>query len=460
MSRVANQTKDLLAISRPFPAGESGLKQVRGDTGLPVVGHVPAIQKDPVRWARDRYDRYGSVSSLNFLGRRSILAAGPEACEQVLTNRDKAFANGPGWGAFAGPFMTRGILMLDFEEHLHHRRIMQSAFTRPRLEGYVDGMSPIIAREMAAWEPKSVFELMPQLKQLTLSIASEFFVGAQIGDEAQRIADAFVAMQYAVASPVRFRFPGNKWARGLKARRFLEDYIRSLLPQKKAGTGNDLFSALCHAETDDGFRFTDDDIVNHMIFVLFAAHDTTTITLNSVCYQLAKHPEWQHRLRAESEALGKDTLSIDDIDRLPAMDLVMKEAMRMIAPIYVMFRQTVKDTEVDGYFVPKDTFTVLLPQSTHHMEEVWPHHERFDPERFADERREDKVHRYAFMPFGGGAHKCIGMHFAGLEIKSVLHQMLLNFSWSVASDYEATFDFSQLPVPVDGLPVNLQRLKD
>jgi cytochrome P450 len=89
------------------------------------------------------------------------------------------------------------------------------------------------------------------------------------------------------------------------------------------------------------------------------------------------------------------------------------------------------------------------------MHEYWPEPERFDPERFAGHRREDRVHRFAWSPFGGGVHKCIGLHFAGLQVKAVLHQLLRRFRWSTAPGYQAPMDYTALPYPKDGLPVRL-----
>jgi cytochrome P450 len=94
----------------------------------------------------------------------------------------------------------------------------------------------------------------------------------------------------------------------------------------------------------------------------------------------------------------------------------------------------------------------------HHLSEYWPDPEHFDPERFADDRRDDKVHRNAWMPFGNGVHKCIGLHFGGMEIKAAMHQLLLSYRWNVPPDYEMPIDWSSLPRPKDGLPVRLQRL--
>jgi cytochrome P450 len=111
-----------------------------------------------------------------------------------------------------------------------------------------------------------------------------------------------------------------------------------------------------------------------------------------------------------------------------------------------------------GHFVPAGTMVSITPHFTHHMPEYWPDPERFDPGRFADDRREDHVHRYAWEPFGGGAHKCIGMHFSVAEVKAIMHHLLLRFDWQVDPAYTAPMDYTALPFPKDGQPIDLSPL--
>jgi cytochrome P450 len=92
----------------------------------------------------------------------------------------------------------------------------------------------------------------------------------------------------------------------------------------------------------------------------------------------------------------------------------------------------------------------------HHQADLWPDPERFDPDRFAEDRREDKVHRHAWEPFGGGVHKCLGMFFAGAEVKLILHQLLRRFTWTVDPGYEVPLNYYSLPFPKDGQPVDLE----
>ncbi|MCV7120589.1 cytochrome P450, partial [Mycobacterium nebraskense] len=86
-----------------------------------------------------------------------------------------------------------------------------------------------------------------------------------------------------------------------------------------------------------------------MIFLMMAAHDTSTITTTAVTYYLAKHPEWQDRVRAESDALGDRSPEIDDLEGLRSLDLVIKESMRLVAPVPLVMRKTVQDTAIDGH---------------------------------------------------------------------------------------------------------------
>ncbi|GAA2602250.1 cytochrome P450 [Actinomadura fulvescens] len=439
------------------PPRGSDLKPVVGAPGLPYIGNTVQVMRNPFGVARKRYAQFGPVSWGWLLGQRIVTVQGPEAAEVVLVNRDKAFSNGPAWSYFIGPFFNRGIMLLDFEEHLHHRRIMQQAFTQARLRSYMEAMAPGIGKGLDAWRPGGGFKVYDHLKQLTLDLATDVFMGVELERaEADRVNGAFIDAVRAGTAYVRFPVPGLRWHKGLRARKELEAFFRAHLPAKRRDGGDDLFAALCQAETDDGHRFTDDDVVNHMIFALMAAHDTTTITLTTMAYYLAKYPEWQERVREESSALGKPVLEFDDLAELKSIDLVMKEATRLLAPVPALPRRVVKDTSILGYHIPAGTTVVVPALTNHHMRQWWPDPERFDPERFADDRREDKVHKYAWAPFGGGAHKCIGMHFAGMQVKSILHQFVQRYRWRVPARYEWPLDTTSLPSPKDGLPVKLE----
>ncbi|HKN52727.1 MAG TPA: cytochrome P450, partial [Amycolatopsis sp.] len=341
------------------PAG-SGLKPVLGDDGPPVVGHMVEMMRFGVEFGLRRYQLYGPVSWTAGFGRRIVALAGPEATQIALVNKDKAFSQ-EGWKFFIERFFERGLMLMDFGEHHLHRRIMQQAFTRPRLAGYAQQMGPALREGVAAWSARSRPRLYWALKQLTLDVATRVFMGMPSGDDATRINRAFVNSVRAGTAFVRYPVPGGRWSAGLRGRRLLERYFGENLPAKRKSDADDLFSALCHATTEDGERFTDTDVVNHMIFLMMAAHDTSTITSSAMAYYLAKFPEWQERAREESLALGDELPDIDALERLETLDLVMKEALRLVAPVPSLARKTVKDTEVLGFYIPAGTLCGISP---------------------------------------------------------------------------------------------------
>ena len=429
-----------------------------GDGGLPVVGHSLAALADMKTYGARRQARYGEVSWGSMVGRTAVIVLGPDSIGEVLANRDRAFANGPGWGYFLGPFFTRGLMLLDFEEHLAHKRIMQQAFTRERLEVYLDGLNDGIADAMSGWSERRGFKLYDATKDLLLDTATLVLVGTELGADADRVNKAFVDTVAAGLGIVRHDVPGTMWHRGLVGRRVLEDYFRGLIPEKRATATPDLMSVLCHVEAEDGTRFSDEDVVNHMIFTLMAAHDTSTITSTTLAYHLARDPELQERLRQESLALGKERLDYADLDRLPLLDLAFKEALRLNPPVGGIVREAVKDTSILGHYVPEGTLIIVNIMQAQHSEEWWDEPERFDPERFLPTRRDHRLHNYQWSPFGGGVHKCIGLYYGGMQVKAILHHLLLNFRWSVPEGYDPVWKYGTGLYPSDGLPVRLERL--
>lgn len=444
--------------------------QLRDFEDIPVAGGIPVIGQtynflfQPLTSGIALYERLGPVIRGNAFGLNSVALGGPEAVELVLRNSDQAFSNHQGWAYFIEKFFHRGLMLLDFDEHKFHRGILQTAFKKAALTDYLQRMQPVIGQGLARWRKQAMglrgtdFKVYPELKRLTLDIATEVFMGEPLGKEADHINNAFVDCVKAGTAIIRYPIPGGRWQRGLHGRATLEAFFRARIAAKRRQPGTDLFSRLCIAEDEQGNRFSDDDVINHMIFLLMAAHDTSTITLTSMMYQLGKHPDWQRRLREEALALGKSTLVHDDLSQLPLMDLVLKESLRLLSPVHVLPRKTVKPVEFKGYLIPANVYVIISPIVTHHLSQYWTAPTMFDPERFGPERREHKQHPYQYLPFGGGAHMCIGLHFAELEIKAILYQLLLKFRWSVPEHYVMPINFTSLPTPRDQLPVKLYPL--
>ena len=391
------------------------------------------------------------------VGFRIVALMGPEALETAWINKDKALSSTRGWQPVIGPFFHRGIMLLDFEEHRDHRRIMQRAFTRSALNGYLALTSSGIHRSLNSWKPEQRFPMYPSVKHLLLQQAAEVFIGAALGPEIDQLIDDFQATVRGGQAVIRADVPGGTWARGLRARKRLEEYFRRQIPRRRDAPGTDLFSMLCRSESDDGERFSDQDIVNHMIFLLMAAHDTTAIALSMLIYELGRNLQWQNALRAEAIHRPVESPTLTDFESYPLLDAAFKEILRMYAPAGTLFRQAITDTEICGHHIPRSSQIAINVYASMRLQDWWPDPDTFNPGRFTTTAQHDAVNRYAFAPFGGGAHKCIGQQFADMTVKTVMLELLCRFQWSSPVGYQVPLTWGTGPTPADDLPTTLQR---
>jgi cytochrome P450 len=437
-------------------------KTIPTHTASAAWQQVFAMRKDLVGYLCDLEKIHGPLWR-TAMGRGGIISmVGPDALEFVLKNRDGAFSNARGWQPFIGQVFPGAIMGMDGDEHRYQRRIMQVAFRKSALRTYLQQMGPAISIGLDAWLPAPAAsgsrQMFPLLKQLTLDLAASVFMGVKLGSSSIELNRAFVATVAAAITLIRVPIPGFKLWRGIRGRKVLVKRFRALLPAKRATHTSDFFSEFCHAVSEQGERFTDEEIIDHMIFLMMAAHDTTTSTLTTMIYLLAKHPEWQERLRFQAIAMNKDQLEHDDLDKLDELSWTMREALRLAPPLTSMPRMCVSDTVFQDYLIPAGTMVGVYPIHVHHMPSLWNEPERFDPERFSPARQEDKRHAFAWVPYGGGAHICIGQHFATLQVKAIMHQLLLRYRWSIAPGYTLPYQFVPIAKPRDGLPVSLQRI--
>ena len=426
--------------------------------GLPLVGNLPKFLRDPLENARSLEVHGNVVRSRTFF--ETVTLLGPEANQFVLHDREGNFSSRGGWYYWIDAVFPGAIMAMDDPAHKHHRRIMQGAFKRSAMERYVADMGPVIEDELARWpvDGATPLQAFPRIKALTLNIAARVFMGMALGPEADRMNRAFIDTVEASLALIRKPVPPFGMWRGVRARRWLVELMRSKLPSKRAAEGPDLFSQLCHARDEEGQRFSDDEVVNHMIFLMMAAHDTTTSSLTTMLYCLARHPEWQERLRAQAQALPVAHLGFGDLAGCDQTEWVMKEALRLYPPLTSIPRKAARDCQFGGFHIPRGTPVGISPIHTHHMPSIWTKPHDFDPERFAPARAEHRRHAYAYLPFGGGAHLCIGQHFADMEVKSVMHQLLRRFRWTVPEGYRMPYQLVPIAKPRDGLPIQLRLL--
>jgi cytochrome P450 len=441
------------------PPKRNTLTHIPGDEGWPFIGKTLDVLADPKGQVERSAAKYGLLYRSHIFGETSLTFLGPEANELVLFDQAKLFSSSLGWGRILDLLFPRGLMLLDFDEHRLHRRALSVAFKSGPMKSYLAGLDTGIAARVRQWKAQpGPMLLYPAIKQLTLDLAATSFLGADLGPEVDDITNAFVDMVAASISVIRTPLPGTKMARGVRGRKRIVAYFSEQIPIRRArGGGEDLFSQLCQATHEDGALLSTQDIVDHMSFLMMAAHDTLTSSLTSFVAALAANPDWQGRLRDEVDGLGIEADAPTTFDHLEAMQLTemaFKEALRLKPPVPSIPRRAIRDFTFMGYAVPAGTMLGVNPLFTHHMPEIWPDPERFDPMRFTEEAQRNR-HRFAWVPFGGGAHMCIGLHFAYMQAKCFARHFLQNLEVSLEPGYTPDWQMWPIPKPRDGLRVTL-----
>jgi cytochrome P450 len=433
----------------------SSLAHIPGEDGIPFLGTTLKMLKDPVAFTRSMVAKHGRVYRTKSFGGQNVSLIGPDANELVLFDRDKLFSSEQGWGPVLNQLFPRGLMLMDFEKHRVHRRTLSVAFKPAPMRNYADALNAGIAARVKEWSGTKI-SFYASIKDLTLDLAATSFLGIPWGPEAQKVNQAFVDMVGAAIGVVRMPLPGTKMGRGVAGRKFLLEYFGKEVPKRRAGQGEDIFTQICKATHEDGSLLTDDEIVDHMNFLMMAAHDTITSSVTSMVMLLGKHPEWQEKLRAEMDGLGVngDDLPYDRLDELVLTDCAFKEAMRLIPPVPSIPRRAIKAFDFGGYHIPAGTFVSVSPSHVHKMEEYWPDPDRFDPLRHTAEEVRGR-HKYAFVPFGGGAHMCLGLHFANMQARIFFWHLLRTHRIEIAHEWNGKWQAWPIPKPDDGLPVRI-----
>lgn len=444
--------------------GEDAIAHIPGDAGWPVVGNTFKMLADPHGFAWRMIETHGRVYKTRAFGGWQVALIGAEANELLLFNKDKIFSSEQGWGPVLDQLFPRGLMLMDFDHHRIDRRALSIAFKPGPMRHYSGSLNTGIAREVAGWEGPMQF--YPAIKKLTLDLAADSFLGVPLGPEADRINTAFVDMVQASVAPIRKPLPFTKMKKGVDGRAYMVDYLtRETIRRRKEGGGQDMFSQFATATREDGEMLPVDEVVDHMSFLMMAAHDTITSSATSLIYYLAVNPQWQEKLREEVMAVtgGPDgsgtprSLDYDDLGKLELTDMAFKEALRMVPPVPSMPRRALKDFEFGGYRMPAGQPVGINIYWTHHSEDYWDDPFTFDPMRFTPDKVKAR-HKYAWVPFGGGAHMCLGLHFAYMQVKVLMAQLLQRYRIEAQAGYKPDWQDWPIPQPKDGLKVEFKAL--
>ncbi len=401
-----------------------------------LFGNLKEFGRDQLgsmtRWARE----YGDLVSARFGPKRVVFANHPELVEQVLVEQNRKFIKHYRLRRTKRT-LGQGLLTSEGDFWRSQRKLAQPAFHRERIAAYARLMVDFTERMLESWADGQVRDVQDDMMRLTLEIVAKTLFDAEIGGDTadasaamETLMRSFIARTGSLVTPPHWLPTPHNLVRVERAIVRLERILLSIIAQRrKSGEDRgDLLSMLLHAQDEDsGRRMSDRQLRDEVMTLFMAGHETTANTLAWTWFLLAGHSDAEARLHAELDlVLGGRPPTVADLPRLAYTERVVNETLRVFPTVWVVGREAIEPVELDGYLIPAGT-TVFMPQWVIHRDSRWYD----DPEVFRPERWEggliQRIHRYAYFPFGGGPRLCIGNNFAQMEATLVLATIAQKF---------------------------------
>jgi cytochrome P450 len=463
--------------------------------GLGASGNVLRFVRDPIGYSGELFSRYGDLASIvrapvritnpgpgwatgtlaTATGAGVVVATGADVNREVLTQHERfqmialtgrLYPTGSDVSARQKPVkrMMTGLFHVNGDEHRRHRRLLMPAFHKTRIDGYRDDMVRITEDLVGRYEAGDVRDVHADMTEVTLRIATKTLFGGDEGERGVALARMMQQWLSAAVSPgmilPRSDLPGMPYWRFLNLTHAIDRATVAILRDKRARVqtaGTDMLSTLIAARDEDGSALDEDELIGHAGVIFAAGHETSTNALAWTLLLLSQHPRVARDLEDELDAvLGGDAPSVEELARLPLLDAVVKESMRVLPPVPLHPRIVAEDTELGGYRLPAGCEIFLSIFHMHHDPSVFTEPDLFRPRRWET----IKPSVYEYNPFSAGPRMCIGASFASMEIKIVLATLLQRFRLEMPEGARVDPRVAITMSPKGGLKMRVRRRTD
>lgn len=423
-----------------------------GPRRLPYIGNLLSLRRDPLGYLQRLQRTYGNMATIYLMKNPAVLLFRPEHVRYVLVEHPRDFSN---INSLQGDrndddnFGSEGLLTINGEKHRQQRHAVQPAFHKKRVDGYASIMQQYTRELLKTWQVGDKVDMSRAMQELTLRIVSKCLFSIDLSSQLAPLSDAFdgvIGSSTSMAEDllnIHIDNPVTGYGKRRAAIRQLDMLIYTLIAQRRDNYGdyNDVLSMLMTARSGEepGTKLSEKQIHDHILTFLAAGHETTAITLVWTFYLLAQYPQVRLQLQDEIRSvLGGREPTLEDLAKLPALDRVLNESMRLYPPAWLQMRFVTKETELDGVQLPVGTMLILSQWVIHRRPDIWEDAEVFKPERW-DPAREQQVPPGAYFPFGGGPRTCIGMPLAQMEARLILASILQRYTPQPVPGYTPGF---------------------
>ncbi|KAG8387384.1 hypothetical protein BUALT_Bualt02G0015700 [Buddleja alternifolia] len=439
-----------------------------GSYGWPILGETgeflrAGLDGTPEKFLEERINKYKSqIFKTKIMGEHMAILCGPAGNKFLFSNENKLVTGW--WPSSVKKLLGRCIATSGGDEGKQMRK-MVSYFVTPDAftKLYIKTMDIVSQQHLNThWQGKEEVKVFPTIKLYTFELACRLFMSLEDPVQISKLATLFNIFLKGIIS-VAVNFPGTRFYKANKATSAIKKQLQKIvrqrkvaLEQKNAVPSQDLLSHLLVTPDEKGKFMSESVIINNILMLLFAGHDTSSVSITMLMKELAKLPEiYEKVLREQNEiASSKEAgefLQWEDIQKMRYSWNVVSETMRLWPPVIGSFREALVDIKYEGYDIPKGWKLYWSATLTHRDPSFFRGYKNFDPSRFEGAGPAP----FSYVPFGGGPRMCLGKEFARLEILIFLHNVVQRFRWKLKIPDEK-IEYDPMPTPVQGLPVYLQ----
>ncbi|KAJ7543931.1 hypothetical protein O6H91_09G058900 [Diphasiastrum complanatum] len=436
-----------------------------GSMGWPLLGKTVEFSlalssKTPDSFIEKHRKVYGDLFKTHLFGHPTIISLDPQVNKFVLQNEGRYFtASYP--KSFVDLFGKNSMLAATGEMHKSQRNAtLNFLYSKNSRQKHISDVESYLHMAMSSWRDRVVL-VEPEAKKFAFCVIMNTLLSLSWGEELKQMMSDFHLLLEGSLSVRLTLVPCSAYRKAIKARKNLVEKLHSIAEKRrkeKESSHDDMLQFLLLRSNAEGKDqpFSDEELVDQMIFLLSAGHDTVASAITSTVNLLMQFPESLTQLRDEHFSILKckqpgQPLSWDDYKSMQFTQQVVNEVLRMTNVGFGVFRTAIEDIQIKGYAIPKGWKFLTYLRSAHLQDENYPEPTRFNPWRWQDQ---NKVN-VAFMPFGDGKRKCVGSEFARLELSIFIHFLVTRFrSWElVEHDYIRYFP---IPHTGKGFPIKLE----
>ncbi|MFW5444253.1 MAG: cytochrome P450 [Methylococcaceae bacterium] len=366
--------------------------------------------------------QYGGIVKINDSKRQdlSYIITNPDAIKHILITNHTNYIKGTGFERVK-MLLGNGIIVSDGDFWRRQRTMIQPAFSRKNVLQLCEMIKTVTQKLIPQWQLKAETGSSINITEEMSEFALEVILRAILSNDLENIITeqgqnpfSFLATDPTrdLSVAMKFRQLGKLVQKVIDARR---------VTNKQSG---DLLDSLMAAKDKNGNPMSDKELIDEVMTMIIAGHETSAGTLNWVWYELSQNPEADEKAYQEVTSLvHNNSIAIDDLTKLRYTKQCIDEALRLYPPVWLFSRKSIDDDEVLGYSIPAGTNVFLSPYFTHRDPSCWKKPEEFYPEHFTDDGAQLK-HKYSFIPFSAGPRRCIGEYFSYVEMQAHLAIML------------------------------------